>query len=81
MGKNEKTPINVNGKDYLFEDMTERQQRIVNHINDLNRKVSSSEFNLEQLVFCRQNFINDLAESLEEEAISDEDYIEPTAGD
>lgn len=77
MGKNEKTPINVNEKEYFYEDMTEQQQVMVNHINDLNRKVSNSQFNLEQLMFCRAKFINDLAESLESDAISDADYEEP----
>mgnify|MGYP005997064371 CR=1 FL=1 len=79
MGKNEETPItvNVNGKDYILDEMNDQQKRMVNHVNDLNRKVSSSEFNLEQLMFCRQNFINNLAESLESDAISDADYEEP----
>lgn len=75
MGKNEQTPItvNVNGKDYILDEMTDQQKRMVNHVNDLNRKVSNSEFNLEQLMFCRQNFIDELAQSLEGEAISSTD--------
>ncbi len=79
MGKNEQTPITVNGKEYFLEEMTDQQQRMVNHVNDLNRKVSSSEFNLEQLMFCRQNFINELAKSLEGEAISSADGDESGA--
>jgi hypothetical protein len=35
MGKNEKTPITVNDKEYLFEDLSDQQQAMVNHINDL----------------------------------------------
>lgn len=72
MGKNEQTPITVNDKEYILQDMTDQQQRMVNHINDLDRKVSSSEFNLEQLMFCRQNFINELAKSLEAQDEVDE---------
>jgi hypothetical protein len=72
MGKNEQTPITVNDKEYILQDMTDQQQRMVNHVNDLNRKVSSSEFNLEQLMFCRQNFINELAKSLEAQDEVDE---------
>ena len=35
MGKNEKTPIIINDVEYQYEDMTEKQQTIINHIADL----------------------------------------------
>ena len=65
MGKNEKTPITVNDKEYLVEDMTEEQKTILNHINDLDRKLSTARFNLDQLSVGRDAFINMLATSLE----------------
>lgn len=79
MGKNEKTPITVNEKEYFVEDMTDRQKALLNHINDLDRKLSNAQFNLDQLAFGREAFANALAQSLESEAISDEDYDEPSA--
>jgi len=81
MGKNEKTPITVNDKEYILDDMTEQQQAMVNHINDLDRKMASMRFNLDQLAFGREAFVNALATSLESEAISDEDYEEPDSSD
>lgn len=81
MGKNEQTPITVNDKEYILDDMTEQQQAMVNHINDLDRKMASMRFNLDQLAFGREAFVNALATSLESEAISDEDYEEPTTSD
>ena len=81
MGKNEQTPITVNDKEYILEDMTEQQQAMVNHINDLDRKMASMRFNLDQLGFGREAFVNALAQSLQTEAVSDEDYDEPTTGD
>ena len=81
MGKNEKTPITVNDKEYIVEDMTDRQKALLNHVNDLDRKLSNAQFNLDQLAFGREAFANALAQSLESEAISDEDYDEPTADD
>ena len=81
MGKNEKTPITVNDKEYTLQDLTEQQQAMVNHINDLDRKISSMRFNLDQLAVGREAFVNALTQSLESEAISDEDYDEPTADD
>ena len=71
MGKNEQTPITVNDKEYILEDMTDQQKAMVNHINDLDRKMSSMRFNLDQLAFGRDAFVNALAQSLEAEEDSD----------
>ena len=65
MAKNENKTINVNNKDYNIDDLNEHQIAIVNHITDLDRKLSSARFNIEQLAFGREAFINALAESLE----------------
>ena len=66
--KQEKTPITIDGVEYFYEDLTQEQQTIVNHISDLSRKVQSSEFNLQQLNFGKQAFVNALKQSLEAEA-------------
>lgn len=80
MGKNEKTPITVNDKEYILEDMTPQQQAMVNHINDLDRKLSSARFNVDQLAVGREAFVNLLAQSLNQsEEITDEDYEEVSA--
>ena len=68
MAKNEKTPITIDEKEYFFEDLTQEQQTIVNHISDLSRKIQSSEFNLQQLNFGKQAFVNALKEALEKDA-------------
>ena len=68
MGKNEKTPITVNDQEYFVDDMTEQQQAMVNHITDLDRKMGSMRFNLDQLAFGREAFVSALATSLEEPA-------------
>ena len=80
MGKNEKTPITVNDKEYFVEDMTDQQKTFVNHINDLSRKMDNAKFNFDQLAFGHQAFVNALAMSLEQgEEITDEDYEEVSA--
>ena len=77
MGKNEKTPITVNDKEYFVEDLSDQQQVLINHINDLDRKLASARFNVDQLVVGREAFVNLLAQSLEgAEEITDEDYDE-----
>lgn len=65
MGKNEKTPIVLDDVEYFFEDMTDQQKMLVNHIQDLDRKIGSSQFNLDQLNVGKQAFIKLLKEALE----------------
>ena len=78
MGKDEKTPITVNDKEYFIEDMTDEQVTCINHIKDLDRKLSSARFNVDQLTVGRDAFVNMLAASLEQvEQVTDEDYQEP----
>tara|TARA_B110000503_G_scaffold133243_1_gene210447 strand:+ start:2043 stop:2249 length:207 start_codon:yes stop_codon:yes gene_type:complete len=67
MGKNEKTPIIINDIEYQYEDMTEKQQTIINHIADLERKLSSTRFNIDQLEVGKQAFVGLLTESLKTE--------------
>ena len=62
--ENKKTPIKVDDVSYYFEDMTQEQQNLVNHIEDLARKINSSQFNLYQLKVGQQAFVNLLKESL-----------------
>ena len=65
MGKNEKTPITVNNKEYIIEDMTDEQKVLLNHVNDLGRKMDNARFNLDQLSVGRDAFVARLANSLE----------------
>ena len=67
MAKEKKTPITVDDKEYIFEELTKEQQIIINHISDLQRKIQSSEFNLQQLSFGKDAFVNALKEALEKE--------------
>ena len=67
MGDNKKTPITINDTDYNFEDLTEQQQMMVNHIADLDRKIRSTQFNLDQLTVGKDAFVNMLTQSLEQE--------------
>jgi hypothetical protein len=76
MGKNEKTPINVNDQEYFVEDFSEQQKLLLNHVNDLDRKLSNARFNVDQLAVGRDAFIQRLAESLEQVVVTDADYDE-----
>ena len=66
MSENTKKPaIVIDEVEYLIEDMTNEQQMMVNHIDDLSRKMASSQFNLDQLNVGKQAFVNMLKQSLE----------------
>ena len=65
MAKDEKKTITVNDKDYNVEDLTDQQIAMVNHIADLDRKLSSARFNVDQLAVGREAFVNMLTASLE----------------
>jgi hypothetical protein len=64
MAEKKTTPVTIDGKEYVFEDMTQEQQVLVNHVADLDRKISSTTFNLDQLRIGQQAFVNLLKESL-----------------
>lgn len=67
MGKDKKTPITIDDKEYNFEDLTAEQQMLCNHCFDLDRKIASAQFNLDQLNVGKQAFIKLLKDSLEKE--------------
>jgi hypothetical protein len=64
MGQDKKTPITINEKEYQYEDLTAEQQTLFNHCIDLDRKISSTAFNLDQMQVGKQAFFKLLEESL-----------------
>jgi len=73
MGKNEKTPITINEKEYFIEDLTDEQKTMLNHVQDLDRKLANARFNLDQLAIGREAFINMLSNSVETEEPQEEE--------
>jgi hypothetical protein len=61
-----KNQVTIDDVEYAFEDMTTEQQAMVNHLIDLDRKIGSSQFNLDQLNVGKQAFLTMLKESLAE---------------
>ena len=62
---NTKTPISIDGVEYQFEDMTEQQKLLVNHVADLDRKLNNAKFSLDQLQVGRDAFMALLKQALE----------------
>ena len=65
MAKNEKKTITVNGVEHDVDSLTQDQVAFVNHVTDLDRKIGSAKFNLDQLNVGREAFVNMLTRSLE----------------
>ena len=65
MSKNEKNLITVNDIEYDIADFTDAQKAMLNHVQDLDRKLGNAQFNLDQLSVGREAFVKMLADNLE----------------
>jgi len=65
MAKDEKKTITVNEIEYNLDDFTDEQKALLNHVQDLERKLNNAQFNMDQLMVGREAFIERLAASLE----------------
>ena len=72
MAKNEKKTITVNDVEHNVDDLTEQQIAMVNHIADLDKKLGSLRFNMDQLTVGREAFVNMLTASLAEAESAEE---------
>ena len=66
MAEKQTKTITINGTDYTEDRLTDQQKMMVNHIADLDRKIGSTQFNLDQLQVGKQAFMDMLTKSLEE---------------
>ena len=58
----------IDDKEYKVSDLTEEQIALVNHVSDLDKKLSSARFNVDQLNVGRNAFMSLLTESLNKES-------------
>jgi len=68
MGEKKTTPITIDGVEYTYEDLTQEQQTLVLHIQDLDRKINSTQFNLDQLAVGKEAFFGRLRQTLDQES-------------
>ena len=72
MAEKQTSVITINDKEYTEEQLTDEQKVLINHITDLDRKVGSTQFNLDQLQVGRKAFMSLLEASLEAEEVEAE---------
>jgi len=56
--------ITIDEVEYNVEDFTDEQRVLINHVMDLDRKIGSTKFNLDQLNVGRGAFMNALKDTL-----------------
>jgi hypothetical protein len=57
--------ITLFDKEYKESELSDEQKVMINHVADLERKIQSSEFNLQQLRFGKQAFVDALQVSVD----------------
>jgi phosphatidate phosphatase APP1 len=64
MAEKKPVTITINDVEYTEDQLTDEQKAMINHIADLDRKIGSTRFNLDQLQVGRDAFVNMLTKSL-----------------
>ena len=64
MSNNTKPQLTIDGVEYDVESLTDQQRVLLDHVVDLERKVGSAKFNLDQLSVGRDSFFGMLKQSL-----------------
>lgn len=72
MSEKKTQTIVIDDKEYTEDQLTDQQKVMINHIGDLDRKIRSAQFNLDQLQVGRDAFMGHLKTSLAEEPKVDE---------
>ena len=65
MGEKQTKPITIDGVEYDTNNFTEEQVLLTNHCLDLDRKIGSTQFQLQQLQVGKDSFLKLLKESLD----------------
>ena len=73
MAEKKTNTITINDVDYTEDQLNDTQKVMVNHVADLDRKIGSANFNIDQLKMGRMAFMNTLTASLEVEKSTEEE--------
>ena len=66
MAKDTKNAVSIDGQEYPVDELTPQQQALLNHVADLDRKLDSARFNVDQLTVGRNAFFELLKQALAE---------------
>jgi len=83
MSNNTKPQVIIDGVEYDPTNFTDQQKALLDHVVDLERKVASARFNLDQLSVGRDTFFNLLKQALQDqpaEAVEKVEAVEVVEG-
>jgi len=75
MAEKKTNTVTINGVDHNYDDLNDTQKVFLEHTADLERKIRSAQFNLNQLQVGREAFLNMLTKSLESEPEEETEVI------
>ena len=75
MAEKKTNTITINDKSYTEDQLNDTQKVMVNHVADLDRKIGSANFNIDQLKMGRMAFMNTLTASLASESEEETEVI------
>ena len=65
MGEKKTHPVTIDGIEYDVNNFTDQQKMLLDHVVDLDRKLNSAKFSVDQLQVGRDAFFTMLKQSLE----------------
>ncbi len=74
--KKTKTPVTIDEKEYMLEDMSQVGQRLVQHTADLDRKLQNLGFQLEQMQMGRDSVWAKLQEEIKVKEVEEAEVVE-----
>jgi hypothetical protein len=69
--KKESPVVNIDGEEYKIENMSNDQKIMLSHIQDLTRKIETTQFNLQQMQVGKDSFVKLLKDELTKDENTD----------
>lgn len=66
-GEEQKPIITIDGTEYTEDQLSDEAKACISHINSLDQKIRSAEFNLDQLRVGREAFVGRLKAAIEQQ--------------
>ena len=76
MAEKKTNTITINDVDYTEDQLTDQQKAMINHVGDLDRKIKSAQFNLDQLTVGKTAFVNMLTMSINAPEVEDAKVVQ-----
>ena len=76
MAEKKTNTIKINDVDYTEDQLTDQQKAMINHVGDLDRKIKSAQFNLDQLTVGKTAFVNMLTISINAPEVEDAKVVQ-----